>query len=56
MQRKTENGWDHFTNLNSNEEYYYNVTTLDYANNKNSTVTWKMTLDATNPIKQPTAA
>ena len=38
-----------FTNLNSNMEYYYNVTVTDKAGNKNSTETRKITLDTTNP-------
>ena len=38
-----------FTNLNSNEGYYYNVTIEDYANNKNSTETRKITLDSIYP-------
>ena len=38
-----------FTNLNSNMEYYYNVTVIDLANNSNSSDTRNMTLDTTNP-------
>lgn len=38
-----------FTNLNSNEYYFYNVTITDKANNQNSTKTRKITLDTTPP-------
>jgi hypothetical protein len=38
-----------FTNLNSNKVYFYNVTVVDKASNKNSTPTWKITLDSVKP-------
>ncbi|MFH0978177.1 MAG: Ig-like domain repeat protein [Candidatus Woesearchaeota archaeon] len=38
-----------FTKLNGNMVYFYNVTAADRANNKNSTVLRKLTLDSTKP-------
>jgi hypothetical protein len=38
-----------FTNLTSDEVYYYNVTIIDKARNENSTETRKITLDSVAP-------
>jgi hypothetical protein len=38
-----------FTNLNTNMRYYYNVSIMDKALNENSTSTWTIVLDSTDP-------